>query len=491
MLPARWARAQTIFIGVAAIAGAAMAFHFGMPLLAFIALLQLLALRSRWRAHAAESVFPRLELPAERKARLQEIFRILEVRAGSSAHDPRARVTQALAVEHRLEAKPMGGFALLATSLVYAALLVVPVAALAYMGILPSASTSVSEVAEAQMRRLAVQRAEWREQAKSATLAELVVAVAAADPDHPLPAPARPEAVAAAEARLHHRMPEDLRAFYAIADGLPGESIAAIADLRALTPKDLVYADGVGRAVNFYPERGEPIEIPAAQTRGWWFLGGPESTLYYLPEPHARLPGVRVFDAWPEDPTAHATLRDYLEVRYAGQKETDFYEAEHQQRLARAKQRLDGASVPELMAAWPEPGFMRSAIGRGWPGPAGESDLAQVERRIGAPLPPDLRLALRTHDGFPPLDLVPAVELDTLARQANRLDEKAQAQFARCVVVAAMHLDSRNPRTTIPRLLWCPGLQASAWVDPGSGQRYASFQQWLFERASERAAIPG
>ena len=41
--------------------------------------------------------------------------------------------------------------------------------------------------------------------------------------------------------------------------------------------------------------------------------------------------------------------------------------------------------------------------------------------------------------------------------------------------------------TTIPRLLWCPGLQASAWVDPGSGQRYASFQQWLFERASEQA----
>jgi cell wall assembly regulator SMI1 len=408
--------------------------------------------------------------------------------------DANARVAQGVSVLHRLEAKPMGWPALLATGLVYLALLLVPVAALAYMGLLaaiaaPTASSADNEV----WRTVEAKRVEWRKATKAMDYRALVANLNATEEAKPLPGPASAESLQAVEARLHHAIPADLREFYGVADGLPGKSIASIAGLRALTQADVVNADGVGRAITIYPANGEPIEIKAAEAIHWWYLGGMDSTLFYLPEPDARLPGVRVVDAWPEDPTTHATLREYLEMLRVGDEETAYYEAQFAAREARAGKRLANADVPKLMSEWQEPGLAQSLMGVGWPGPAESGALDAAERRIGARLPADLRRALETHDGFPPLSLLPAAELDTLGRQAGRveapskrIDSKAMAD---CIIVAAMKPPARGGRDKLfPSLLWCPGRGDESWVAMETEKPYASFRQWLLARTVRVAA---
>jgi len=489
MLPARWARAQTIFLGVAALAGAALAFYFGMPILVFLALLQLFALKARWQAHAAESVFTRLRLPEDRQTRLQEIFRILDGRAGPA--ETRGRVAQGLRVLHRLDIKPMGWPALLLTSAVYASLLVVPLAALAYVGWAQPFSAPANNE---QWRVVEAQRVEWRKAAKSASYADLLARLAGADPEQPRPMPAGAEAFRAAEARLHRAIPDDLRAFYETSDGLPAESIASLAELRELTPNDVIYADGEGRAITVYPSSGRPVQIKASEAVHWWFLGGQDSTLYYLPDPDSRLPGVRVVDAWPEDPTTHASMREYLEMQYVANEEVAYYETQHAARVAKARQRLAKAEVPELLSVWPRPGLAQSLAGKGWPGPAGEQALQGAEARIGMRFPDDLRRALATHDGFPPLHLLPSAEMDTVERKAAMLDDRARigSDVARCVVVAATRPDPRSHQTAIfPTLFWCPANGAEAWVEVNPRKTWPSFQQWLLERSTERAAADG
>ena len=147
---------------------------------------------------------------------------------------------------------------------------------------------------------------------------------------------------------------------------------------------------------------------------------------------------------------------------------------------------------------------MQSLLGKGWPGSASSSELGSAEQRIGLRFPSDLRTALETHDGFPPLNLLSVSELDTVGAQAAVIDTgafsgtagagkslAAEDQYRQCLVVVAIGRDRKIRDKLFPSLLWCPANRESTWITLPARKSYGTFHDWLFERATERAAAGG
>jgi Zn-dependent protease len=523
LLPARWARLQTVVIGACAVAGGLVAMYFGIYLLAVLAFFQLFALVGSWRLHGVErSLAGRASLALRpRRERIGQILGELDAKLGPT---PQAatRVNQALQVAQRLEMKPMGALARISTGLVYVALLVVPVGA-GIVWLLDASAAAPSGYDQAAMAaRMAEQQTQqdaWRKEAKAMPLPALLRALSDVpgfdDSLKALPAPATPAQFDAAQARLGAPLPAQLRELYSLADGVPAAGIAPLAEVAKADESAIAQLAYDG---NLYFNDDGGLVLPAASVHGWWHLGGDEEApLFYLPTPPRELPGKHIVSLWLESPSTHADLRDFLEMRLVEQRQAADYDVRWKAARARATVALANTPTPALLAAWETPQapllarLIMAASGVGAePGPASDADLRAAEARLGAKLPVELAAVLRVHDGFRPLQLRPAAELvrwpafaATDPRRSTpwlppgpahgeggeALALDSEAAIAHCVVVAGRDGKPERAGLAWAGLLWCPDGKPAAWVAPTSKRGYATLRDWLLPQAAHvRAA---
>lgn len=510
MLPPRMARVQTVFLAIAATVGGWLAWQYGLPLLTFLAGLQLLGLPAMWRLHGVERELAGFaahaaEAPA---AKMLRVLRTLERRLGPATNAAQ-RVGQATAVITRLDTKPMGHLARLATGIVYAVLLAVPVAALVMlpeMFATPSARMESGTAGPEQSER---ERDSTLARAAALPLAELL-RVPGADA---LPESASVDVIADAEKRLGRALPTDLRNVYAVANGSESAGLFAIEDVRAAAAYLDEWIAPYAKTLALERESGAWVEIPLADARGWWHVGGDdEAPLFYLPDGHAQLPGKRVVSWFLESPSAHADVREWLVQAWAERAESERYLAQARERERVVRAELRDAPVARLLASFEQPSLLvRMMIDEpAWPDGADDAALDAAADRLGLALPPDLRELYALHDGFPPLGVLPSAQLatwaDSRARFVERHEDLAQrirtvqsaasgggealggletSDLERCVLVAANAVDER----LMPRLAWCaPTTPHAGWIDVGAARRHASFRDWLLEQAVPMAA---
>jgi hypothetical protein len=512
LLPVRWARLQTILTGALAILGGLVAAWFSLYLLTFLAFLQLPALLTRWRLHRVEDALSTQEslrqLP--RGERIERGLLAFESRLGPSA-DAKTRVSQARQVLHRIDLEPMSLAARVPTAFVYAALLFVPIVGVVTFAGLRLPTVDAAAPTAEDMRRLHEQQAANKALHAEAAAMPLPTLLAALNRS-PLPAPASAAAVAAAEARLGQPLPADLRAFFAITNGLPGADLRPIEDIAAPaaeTIEMLGYGEG-----KLYLDLGPDTlaTLAVSDANQWWQIGGDdEAPLFYLPKPHAQLPGIQMVSAWMEAPSAHRDLRGYLDMRWVEMRQAQALEARYAAATARATAKLGDAPADALLSSWQEPGFMLRWINPkvAWRGPVDDDDLREAAERVGAPLPDELVAVLRKHDGFQPLQLLPAASIRPWREFVATIDPRIRRDWfsgdyaqnapfaagtslpmtdenllAHCFVVAGSTGDAAHYAPAIPALLWCPDGRPAAWVDPLHARGFAALRDWMLPRAA-------
>ncbi len=317
LLPVRWAKVQTVLIAIAAVVGAYFAWQYSFYLLTVVALLQLPALAANWRLHEVELALLQTQpsTPAEPRERMLQILSALEAKLGPTPH-ALVRVRQALSVRQRIEVQPMGAAARMATSLVYLSLLLVPVVGLLGYSHLLGGDAELQARFEAQ----ASTRVALQAEAATLSLATLVRDLAIGADDE-IPEAASSMAFARAEARLGRPLPLELRSFYEVADGLPALDLLPLDQVAPPTSAQVEMLSGVDHRLHLEDSVGTWVELEAATAERWWHLGGWEDApLFYLPDPHPRLPTTRIINYLIESPGVHTSLRDYLDQQWAEQK---------------------------------------------------------------------------------------------------------------------------------------------------------------------------
>jgi len=510
LLPPRFARLQTLLLASFALIGAFVAWQFGFVLLTLLALLQLGGVPMLWRLHGAERDLATDGTygAAHRNVRLLRVARKLERELGPAINAPQ-RVKQASEVLVRLETKPMGGLARLATGAVYAALLIVPLSALLFFQ-LPLGMDAGDVDFEQRVLEEQQARAAYQETVRSVALKQLLLELSN---EQPLVAPASNESLAAGASKLGRPLPDELREIYQISDGVPGVDLRPVAELEPATTLAEI-AEYTDTLYIGYQEGDEyrDAEIPIGEVTGWWHIGGDgEAPLFYLPEPDPRLPGMRVVSHFYESPMAYASLRDWLEQAWIGRQEEAAAMAAHAVRSQQASETLRDASLADLAAAFqpPQSLLLRLLVDQPeWPQGASAETLAAHASRMQLELPEDYAEFLQLHDGFPPLQLLPVAELALWQERAVLMQpERRTALFESfatpdpdvaaeqslvglreesvqdCFVAAAMQRADAAAGFR-PSLLWCPHAAVeSRWIDLSWRRRFPSFRAWLTERA--------
>ena len=423
LLPVRAARAQAVFIAVLCVFGAATAQYFDQPALAVIALLQLLTVAPLWRlarlierARHDAGVAPDLA----REARLTRVFELADATFGPvvSAGPRMAHAQQTL---RALDAAPMRPLQRATITLVYLALLAVPVAGAAWwwQSQATAHGPSSSEAQEASRQRNRAQA----EQVAGLDLATLLRdATAASDTGSPLPAPATQSDIDAAQQRLGLTLPDDIVALYRIADGVPALQIVPIASLARLDARPDFSLTGFVEEdrVTVWPWNGDDIGemkfVDIADVHRWLVLTPKQSgqPLAYDASPTPST-GLRAFAADEPDFLAYPTLRRWLEIVREGQLATRTQIERVEAAIAAARQPLEGLAMPALLDKLPRPSFQERLLQRRSPWtvgpPASPADVEAAERRLGVALPADLRELYARHDGITAMRVLPAASL--------------------------------------------------------------------------------
>ncbi len=505
MLPTRLRGVQVVFVAVAASLGAWLAWQHDFTLLAFLAAIQLLGLPAKWKLRRVEG-----ELAAsagwsslDRDGRTLRALRAIERELGP-AQNAKSRIDMASALVTRIDTKPMGHVSRLATAAVYLLVLALPVAALLrYPEFIPGAQAAEEAKYEAHARG----QKELEARAKALGYAELL---APHWNDERTAAPATASDIADAEARLGAPLPAELRELLAAADGASEVGIAPVREwTTAAASIDELAALDVGDVLNIALGASEWRDVPFADARGWWRIGGDDEggSLYYLPQLHPSLPGMRFVYYFLESPVAYPSVRAFLEAEWAMSEQSRQQMAERRANLLRKQQELAGAHVAALLALLPEPSLVdRTYLGDRYalPDAASPEAIAAVEARLGRTLPPDYRELLALHDGLPRFDVLPVAELETwdeslpdfieYSRDIESLREMWAAQrvdettpqggvalpesfgnddASHCIVVSVMRVSTMST----PRLLWCA--DERHWVDVSTGRSYRELREWL------------
>lgn len=503
LLPARWARLQVVLLAGCAVLGAALAWYFDFILLTVLALWQLLGIRARWRLLgiarrlADDPGFRALRHDDQVQAVLNRLQRSLGPTSLAAL-----RIQQALGVVQHLAMQPMGAWSRLLTATVYLGLLAGPLAA----GWIAWQLQADGERAEAQHVRSQTVREGLAVQAGTRSLAELLADLG---DGARLPPPATEAALALAGERLGAVLPEALQALYRTANGVPALDLAPVEQLvvaDAALQRDSEYSDGV---LLIDLGDGDWAEVPVAEASGWWQLGEhQDGLLLFLPQAHPRLPGIRVIDYQYESPVAYPSLQAWLQASWVVAEETRQQLAEQGRRGRALRESLRPLDLAGLLAEHPRPDLLARLQGQpsALPDPADSADLARAAQRIGASLPEALQTLYRLHDGFPPLQLLPAAQIDRWEAVAARLPAATrealfapqpeatwaaawseaeaiadwrEASVEGCVVVAARQVGG-DPGWMYPLLAWCPD---GRWIDIVHGARQPDLRAWVREHA--------
>lgn len=509
LLPVGAARLSAVFIAVASLGGAALAFWLGFTLLAFIALLQLPLVRRRWQLGSVLRALrndPELQPSRPAAARLRRVFEQFDAVAGTTTAVP-MRLALAHEAMRSIDVRPMRWLQRLFVGGTYLVLLAGPLVAgaLALAGWQATRQSGVT--AQASVSRTVSAQQRLREQAAALDTPALVRGIVEQEaafleqPAPSLPAPANDAALAAAQARLGVALPADLVAFYRSADGVAVLGLSPLAEVRRavdLPELDLAsYADG--GVLNFFTygatadgsDVATTVPLGAAHWGQLLVLGREHEqesvVLYDIGEPPLH-PGMRLYLLDVDgDYTVEPDLTAWLRTRWTGAASV----AETARLIRAGRERevvaLAGRDVPQLLDSLERPAFWQRVIAptRAWPAAADATQIAAVATRFGTAMPDDLATLYRRHDGLPPLQLLPLARWqaagslapalgDAMRAEYARLFSDAQAdEFDRCIVIAGYVAPSEPDaaeRLVYVAMLWCPANRAAE-------RRYVGFRE--------------
>ncbi|MGI9261649.1 MAG: SMI1/KNR4 family protein, partial [Woeseiaceae bacterium] len=363
-------------------------------------------------------------------------------------------------------------------SLVYLSLVAVPVAALGISATSPF-SYEISPEATAIYDELDAEQARFVAESSAMSLEELVQDL---DADGVLPEPATPDEIDRLEKKMGVSLPDDLREFYLHTNGLDSTGLLAIADVRPIDPNlfvdgELQYHVYQGK-LSFYDHSYNELVVPVAETRDWWQVGYDEEWLTYLfVNPNAAAGENSLFEISIEEASAYADLLTKLRFNWANEKSNKLYEANAEQMYARAVAGMQDLSIDELIAMFPKPGLLERFLlsGSSLPRPASAALIAETERRIGRTLPADHTELLSIHNGFGPIFLLPAEQIQSaqaileVSRRstldlsnADNDDILSMQELVQCWVVAGLSnegYEDGGATEIYGHIYWCPDLE--------------------------------
>ncbi len=535
LLPVGSARLSAVFIAVACVVGAVLAFWLGFKLLAFIALLQLPLVKSRWQLGGVLQALrgdPQMAASQPAALRLRRVFEVYDRVVGATAQAP-ARLALGAEALRSIDVRPMRVGQRVVVGGTYAVLLAGPLlAAVVAIGAWEIFGSAAD--AAAMLERQAQRDAQFEGEAAKLGVADLLRGIAAneaaldalnggtaAAPIAVSAAPADEAAIAAAQSRLGATLPADLLAFYRVADGAKTLELAPLADLRRvrdasdIDPASYAYEGRIPLFVHEPPAADDaaPREIaltPADLGSLLVLVGGQSSesvTLYDAGEPPLRA-GLRLYSLDIEGGGfAWSGVVPWLRSRWVQSAQIADSAARMDAARERERQAVADWSAARLIEDVGKPSltqWLLSSRAR-WGEPAADADLAAVATRFGAPLPDDLAEVYRRHDGIAMLMLLPLAQWQPV----SRLDAEA-ARFAReraavvspgidaaafdaCIAIGGVHLEAPTDLSPgglgVANLFWCPqAAPERRYLDLQGNRTWRSYTERLRDHVAQRRA---
>lgn len=504
LLPVGSARLSAVFVACASLAGAALAFWLGFNLLAVIALLQLPASRYRWQLGGVLRALrdsEEREKSRDAALRRRRVFEVFDRVAGATNQAP-LRLALAAEALRSFEVKPMRLLQRCLVGGTYLVLLAGPVL-VAIVAIGQWRSNATIEVDfDAIAQRHERNRQQMAQRAAALDTRELLLGIAASQAiltaqkqPAALAAPADAADLTAAEQRLGQALPDELLAFYRVADGdvhLPVSPAAQLRFAAATADLELEHYAYAGR-IEFSADAAAPISATPAELQRMLLLGRDTdlgTVLLYDIAPQPQQTGVRYYYLDSEGSNeAGADLMSALRRRWSAN-ETYVLQLQRSERTqAREQTVVAGWTPSQLLDALERPVWWMRLINPqlAWPGPADADAVAAVAQRFGAPLPADLAEIYRRHDGIPALHLLPLADwqpmgelrgapADTATAQVSNLPGIDAASLHDCIVIAGL----RQPELLSANLLWCPRHAPSQqYVDLWRSRSWSTYTELL------------
>lgn len=539
LLPVGSARLSAVFIAVASIVGALIAYWFGFTLLVLIALLQLPLVRTRWQLGAVLHLLrgdPDMHVSQPAMLRQRRMFEVFDRVAGATAQAP-ARLALGAEAMRSIDVRPMRALQRLFVGGTYAVLLAGPVfAGVVAIGLAPLLGYGMGTAYDDEKQQQRVTQLEA--QAATLSVAELLRGVAASDASLsgasatagvPMK-PADDAAITAAQARLGATLPEDLLAIYRISDGSATLGLLSLDRVRRVSEVTEVDLQGfayegripvrvIGGAAA--TEALRELSLTPQQMTTFLVLAdgadGMSTVLYDIGEP-LRHAGLRLYSLdYEGGGYVQADLRTWLRSRWV--ESVQMVEANERMNAARERERAAtaGWSTQRLLDEIERPGFLQRRIApqTAWSGPANDADLAGLAARLGAAMPDDLAGIYRQHDGIPALALLPLAQWQAVSSLpgdvAGALRQRIAASqlgiesavLDQCVVFSGHYVDPQAMAIELPEdvsaqlpaglrsanALWCPRAAADRRiVDIAQGTFRLNYTEILRNRVVQQRA---
>lgn len=480
LLPPGWVYVQIVAVFVGVVIGVYVAYLLDFWPLAFIAALQLFAVKNLWSDAKLVSYFDRERPPVtdDEEIRTEWLLEKLETLLGAPRKAAK-RIQLAQSVLSQIDMRPMGGVHRSIASLVYLSLVAVPVGVLAFSALDPF-SYEMSPEATAIYDELNAEKERFSVEASAMSIEELVQELAEGDR---LAVPATADEIQLLESRMGHSLPDHLREFYLHTNGLDALGLSPVAEIRRVDPKlftdeELQYHVYEGK-LSFYDQSFEEIVVPLEATRNWWQIGyDAEWGYYFFVNPNTAIDENALFEISAEDGSAYVDLLAKLRNAWVNEKSDEIYAANSEQMYAAAVARMQNLSIDELVAMFPKPGLLERFVlsGSSLPGPATKKTISETERRIGRTLPTEHVDLLSIHNGFGPIFMLPAEEIQParnvldVSRQSTLDLSNADAddenvltmeELNQCWVIAGLSTEGYEDSDAAElygHIYWCPDL---------------------------------
>ncbi|MGI9205510.1 MAG: M50 family metallopeptidase, partial [Woeseiaceae bacterium] len=280
LLPPRWVFIQIIAVFLGVVIGVYVAYLLSFWPLAFIAALQLFAVKNLWTDAKLVRYFDRERPPEtdEQSVRTEWVLTKLDTLLGAPRQAAK-RIALAQSILSQIDMRPMGALHRSVASLIYLSLVAVPVAALGLTATNPFLY-QMSPEAIAIYDELDAEQARFVEESKAMSLEEIVQELNAGIKE---PRPVTTDEIKQLEMRMGISLPDLLRDFYLQTNGLPMAGLLPIAEVRPIDPDlltdgELQYHVYEGR-LSFYDHAYNELVVPVAETANWWQIGYSEEWL--------------------------------------------------------------------------------------------------------------------------------------------------------------------------------------------------------------------
>ena len=340
LIPPRWLKVKGLLIILVCTMGAAIAFYFEFYILVVLALLQLLAVPNQFKiSQMVKDLYQEQSVQNETKRpqQLQLIFEKLETTEGTSQAANKT-INKAESVLKVLTTKPMSSWQRAVICAVYSALLIVPIGVL----IFGFSGYVVDNDVDWEAREINQQakRVEFKQQASSKTYNQLIQDLSLYYHPDGIVTAVSEQTIQAKEEQLNIVLPDEIKAFYRVTDGLNALGIAPISQLniaKNTSRKMLSYYEIEGSINAFlisdHEDKDAEETILIDDVLEWVSLSDPkmnsELILIELSDKVKKNP--RVLFLW-EEAGIYPSFKAWLESQWVSIQESDYYD----QQLLRA-----------------------------------------------------------------------------------------------------------------------------------------------------------